>query len=428
MSEVSEVGQVGVQVVRVAFDGAELAFKLGTQITRESIEMLKKTLKLLAFLHTKSLLNNKKRHAILGAGKTSMKYMEPGANFLNIKVDEKDRKLAEKLMKQYGVLFTKLPDLNREDGMCEYLYNAKDVSKVNMVIDRLNSFEKKKKQSIHNEATNQSMEQYLNNVSMEELEKALQQDDPIAYEMMQKKFGEDLKQANEKLEDVQTEAEVNGKKQESEELRQQENAIGKEEILKEEKSKRRYATSKSKSYQAEKAVDLAEFEKRSGNKVILKEEIRKKIRFDEMNRNSDKYIKISLNEGLVIDENTHSIKFTMPKSEKDKFLWISKNDLSVADQGKTFFGYLEKEKKYTLCSISNESKEKLKGRDIFERYLDPVERFEFNEKERVINSKQEKNKQDSKKQEKLTNVIKDSKTVENKVTKKARNHAPKKSR
>lgn len=79
-------------------------------------------------------------------------------------------------------------------------------------------------------------------------------------------------------------------------------------------------------------------------KVILKEEVRKQIRFDEMDRNSDKYIKISLNEGLVIDENTHSMKFTMPKSEKDKFLWISKKDLSVADQGKTFFGYLDKEK------------------------------------------------------------------------------------
>lgn len=398
MSEVSEVGQVGVQVVRVAFDGAELAFKLGTQITRESIEMLKKMLKLLAFLHTKSLLNNKKRHAILGAGKTSMKYMEPGANFLNIKVDEKDRKLAEKLMKQYGVLFTKLPDLNREDGMCEYLYNAKDVSKVNMVIDRLNSFEKKKKQSIHNEATNQSMEQYLNNVSMEELEKALQQDDPIAYEMMQKKFGEDLKQANEKLEDVEEKKVNNEKKLVNEEEKHKDRLVNKTEHLENE------------------------------NKAIFKEEMSRKIRFDEMDRKPERFVKISLNESLAIDENTHSIKFTMPKSEKDKFIWISKNDLLLGDKGKTFYGYLDKDKEYIICSIKNQSEEKLKGKEVFERYLDPVEQYNVNDKERTINSKQEKNKQDSKKQEKLTNVIKDSNTVESKATEKARNHVPKKSR
>ena len=429
MSEIGEVGQVGVQVVRVAFDGAELAFKLGTQITKESIEMIKKTLKLLAFLHTKSLLNNKKRHAILGAGKTSMKYMEPGANFLNIKIDEKDRKLTEKLLKQYGVLFTKLPDLNRGDGMCEYLYNAKDVSKVNMVIDRLNAIDISKKQSIHNAAVSQSMEQYLANVSMEELDKALQRDDPTAYEEMQRKFGEDLNNVEESLEHARSESVDNEKKQVEEEPRQQDETISKDEMIKEDNSNRRYATTKPKNYQAERAVDLTEFEKKNEKKVILKEEVRKQIRFDEMDRNSDKYIKISLNEGLVIDENAHSMKFTMPKSEKDKFLWISKKDLSVADQGKTFFGYLDKEKKYTICSISNESKEKLKGKEVFERYLDPVERFEFKEKEKDRTVEQVNAKKDSKNQDNTTAaVLKESSVIENKETVSVKKQGPKKSR
>lgn len=383
MSEVSEVAQVGVQVVRVAFDGAELAFKIGKDITKESIEMIKKMLKLLAFLHTKSIVNTNKRHAILGAGKTNIKYMEPGANFLNIKLDERDRKIAEKLLKQYGVLYTKLPDLNRNDGMCEYLYNAKDVSKVNMVIDRLNEInmptsksKSRQNKMTHAEAINQSLEEYLKNTSMEELDKALKQDDPLAFQKMQEKFGDDLTKADQEFERLHEEK--------AEKKFVEENKVTDKNFMQEESEKKQKSTQKNYSgydvkghqdiNESTNGYSLAQLEQTYGKKFVFKEDLRRKIRFDDMNKNSAEFLKISLNKELVVEEKENSMKFILPKSKQEKYVWLSKDDLYLGDGGKTFFAYVAKKKLYAIGSISGKEKEKLNGNELYDRYLDPVNR------------------------------------------------------
>ncbi|HEX3075939.1 MAG TPA: DUF3801 domain-containing protein [Lachnospiraceae bacterium] len=350
MSEIGEMAQVSTQVIKVTFDGAELAINLAGKLTKDSIDMMKKILKVLAFLHTKSLLNQSKRHAILGAGKTKMKFMEPGADFRNVKIDERERKFVEKLLKQYGVLYTKLPDLNRGDGMCEFLYNVKDISKINMVLERLNdnhlkASERKlmrKEEAEYKEAINQTMEDYLKNVSMEELDEALRKDDPDAYAVMQEKFSEDLAVAEENL------------------YREASEQIDDEPVP---------------------AEDIKKNQQELLEKETFKEQLSKEVRFNEMERDTDNFIKISLDRSLVVDENETMMKFILPGTRREEFIWIDKNDLTLGENEKTFFGYLGRDKEYKTCSLDNVLKNRFSGQELFDKHLDPVRfSFQFTEK------------------------------------------------
>mgnify|MGYP000019538032 CR=1 FL=1 len=47
------------------------------------------------------------------------------------------RQRRKKLLKKYGVLYSTLPDLNREDGMFEILVHSEAVPRVNLILEKL---------------------------------------------------------------------------------------------------------------------------------------------------------------------------------------------------------------------------------------------------------------------------------------------------
>ena len=116
--------QEAVQIIRVAYDGIEIAMKVGSG----GISAMQKAIEFL-----KGMLDYEK---ILG--KTSMrKLLMKGGDLQVLQFKTEDMKKVEKLAKKYGMLYSVLPDVNRTDGMSEVVFHTEAVPRANMLIQKL---------------------------------------------------------------------------------------------------------------------------------------------------------------------------------------------------------------------------------------------------------------------------------------------------
>ena len=145
MSE--EIGQA-LQIIRVGYDGIEIAMKVGSGALGEQN-------KVVDFLV--SMLEREKAMGQTGMKKLLLK----GGDLQVFQFASEDRKQVKKLAKQYGLLYAALPDLNRGDGRSEILFHAEAVPRVNMMIQRLKA------------GRIQGVDDYLNNGEEKELKKWL---------------------------------------------------------------------------------------------------------------------------------------------------------------------------------------------------------------------------------------------------------------
>ena len=113
-----------IQMLRFGYDG----IKLGLDVTGSSIREAKN---LTIFIV--GLLNHEKTQ-----GKTSLKKMlKNSGNLQVLQIKEKDVKEFEKLAGKYGILYSKMPDINKGDGMKEFVFPVEATPRINALIEKL---------------------------------------------------------------------------------------------------------------------------------------------------------------------------------------------------------------------------------------------------------------------------------------------------
>ena len=118
-----EISQA-IQIIRLEFDG----LRFGMDITGGTVKQAKN---LAVFIY--ALLTREKLQ-----GKTSLKKMLSKDGSLQIlKIREEDMKKFKKLAKKYGILYSKLTDINKSDGMTEVLFHTEATPRINTLIEKL---------------------------------------------------------------------------------------------------------------------------------------------------------------------------------------------------------------------------------------------------------------------------------------------------
>ena len=118
-----EISQA-IQIIRLEFDG----LRFGMDVTGGTVKQAKN---LAVFIY--ALLTREKIQ-----GKTSLKTMLSKDGSLQVlKIREEDMKKFKKLAKKYGILYSKLPDINKSDGMTEVLFHTEATPRINTLIEKL---------------------------------------------------------------------------------------------------------------------------------------------------------------------------------------------------------------------------------------------------------------------------------------------------
>lgn len=118
-----EISQA-IQIIRLEFDG----LRFGMDITGGTVKQAKN---LAVFIY--ALLTREKLQ-----GKTSLKKMLSKDGSLQVlKIREEDMEKFKKLAKKYGILYSKLPDINKSDGMTEVLFHTEATPRINTLIEKL---------------------------------------------------------------------------------------------------------------------------------------------------------------------------------------------------------------------------------------------------------------------------------------------------
>lgn len=113
-----------IQMLRFGYDGV----KLGMDVTGASLREVKNLTILIV-----GLLNNEKTQ-----GKTSLRRMlKNSGNLQVLQIKESDVKEFENLAKRYGILYSKMPDINKSDGMKEYIFPVEATPRINALIEKL---------------------------------------------------------------------------------------------------------------------------------------------------------------------------------------------------------------------------------------------------------------------------------------------------
>jgi uncharacterized protein YlbG (UPF0298 family) len=338
MSEISDA----VQIIRVAFDGVEVAMKVGSG----SIEAMQKAL---TFIY--GMLTYEKQ-----MGKTNMKnLLLKGGDLHILQFAQEDMKQMQKLAKKYGILYSTLP--KTKDGMCEVLFHSEATPRVQMMIQKMKS----------GRVTN--MEDFLQNGNEEQLRKLM-------------KFFEEQKKGNH---DAHTDATLDNLIEKVGKYAMEKQSVSVEAI------KENFQVEPE---QAEEVVSqlrkiglLEQTEEKGKYKVIVenRETVEKKInRFQELttrmrtiaaskNTNLDD---ITIAKKMIAEENEHAIKTRIPGTwgENAKYIWINKSDIMEIHGGKTLLTFLDRQKDYKIYSEDNRVVSTMRGESLFAGHYDKVEK------------------------------------------------------
>ena len=116
--------QEAVQIIRVAYEGIEIAMKIGSGGLEAAQKAIETLIGMLEYEKT--------------MGKTSMKkLLMKGGDLQVFQYKTEEAKKVEKLLKKYGILYSVLPDINKNNGMSEIIFHAEAVPRMNMIAKKL---------------------------------------------------------------------------------------------------------------------------------------------------------------------------------------------------------------------------------------------------------------------------------------------------
>lgn len=342
----SEEIQQAVQIIRVGYDGIEIAMKIGSG----TIEQMKKAIDFLI-----AILDHEKT-----MGKTDMrKLLMKGGDLQVLQFSTEDMKQVEKMAKKYGILYSVLPDINKKDGMSEIIFHTEAVPRVNMMIQKLKS------------GRIATFDDYLKNGDEKELEKVM------SFLKGQKKGNDNLhtaeaERAGEALDGLmekvgmyamekQTVSVEDIKENFSIEKEQAERVVGQLEkigvLSKEDNGLRKVI------------MDKEAFL----NRISGYRELAQRMQTISAAQNKNLF-DITITKKLILEENDHAVKTRIPGmwGENARYLWINKENAMDIHDGKTILTFLDGEKEYKLYSEDNRVVGTMKGKDLYEGHYDSV--------------------------------------------------------
>ena len=339
--------QEAVQIIRVAYDGVEIAMKVGSG----GISAMQKAIDVL-----KGLLDYEK-----SLGKTSMrKLLMKGGDLQVLQFETKDMKKVQKLAKKYGILYSVLPDLNHKDGMSEVIFHTEAVPRVNMILQKLSSgriatfddylkngdekqlgklmdFLKNQKMGndmVHSEdgvKVSTVMDGLIEKVGLFAMGKQ-----SISVDSVKENFSIDNSQAESVIKQLETIGVLGTK-----------NASGEHKVI----------------------MDKEAFLNRVRGYQCLAERMRAVSASKNMNLSD-----VTISKNLIVEENEHAVKTRVPGTWGDnaRFVWLNKENIMEIHNGKTMLTFIDSNKNYKMYDSQNRVVETKRGEELYTHY-DKVE-------------------------------------------------------
>ena len=312
-------------------------------------------------------------------GRVNMrKLLVKGGDLQVFQFDRNDRKKVEKMAKKYGILYSVLPGVNKEQGKMEIVFHSEAVPRVNMMIQKL----KMGKMSTFDEYLRED-----GGKNAEELANFLEKEKKGG-------FREEDRVANEAIDGL---------------LEKVGNFAMEREAVSSGLIKENFSVSQSQAQsvlsQLERMGVLSKVDERGMHKVLMdKEAFQNRIRgyrelMDRMKAVSKSMdaslVDVTISKNLIAEENEVAVKTRVPGTwgENARFLWVKKENIMEIHGGKTLLTFLEKEKDYKLYDEENRVVEVKKGEKLYSGHYDSVEiglrqRYEKMQKEKEKREKQ----------------------------------------
>lgn len=338
--------QEAVQIIRVAYDGIEIAMKVGSG----GIGALQKAIDFF-----KGMLDYEK-----SLGRTSMrKLLMKGGDLQVLQFKTEDMKKVEKLAKKYGILYSVLPNANKKDGMSEVIFHTEAVPRVNMLIQKLkygkvatfddylkNGDEKTlgklmdflKKQQGNEKApspdgarADKALDGLIEKVGMFAMEKQ-----SISVDQIKDNFSIDREQAENVIRQLETIGFLDKK-----------GTDGTHKVMMDKDS----FLDRIRGYQ-----DLAE-----------------RMRAVAASKNTN-LSDVTISKTLIVQENDHAVKTRVPGTwgANARYVWLNKENIMDIHNGKTMLTFLDSGKNYKLYDEQNRVVETKRGDELYSHY-DKVE-------------------------------------------------------
>lgn len=334
--------QEAVQIIRVAYDGIEIAMKVGSG----GIAAMQKAIDFL-----KGMLDYEK-----SLGKTSMrKLILKGGDLQVLQFNTEDMKKVEKMAKKYGILYSVLPDCNRKDGLSEVIFHTEAVPRVNMMIQKLkfgkiatfddylkNGDEKslgklmdflkkqqgnEKSHTIEGDRVNSAIDGLIEKVGMFAMEKKA-----ISVDQVKENFSINGEQAESVIKQLETIGVLGSK-----------NEDGTHTVM----------------------MDKDAFI----NRVRGYQDLAERMRAVAASKNAN-LSDVTISKKLIIEENDHAVKTRVPGTwgEEAKYVWLRKENIMEIHGGKTMLTFLDSTKDYKLYDEQNRVVTTQKGTELYTHY------------------------------------------------------------
>lgn len=339
--------QEAVQIIRVAYDGIEIAMKVGSG----GINAMQKAIDFL-----KGMLDYEKT-----LGKTSMrKLLMKGGDLQVLQFETKDMKKVEKMAKKYGILYSVLPDVNKKDGLSEVIFHTEAVPRVNMMIQKLsfgriatfddylkNGDEKQlgrlmdflKSQKMGNDKVHTAesarasaaMDGLIEKVGLFAMEKQ-----SISVDAVKENFSIDHAQAENVLKQLETIGVLGAK-----------NEAGEHKVI----------------------MDKDAFINRIRGYQNLAERMMAVSASKNINLSD-----VTISKTLIVQENDHAVKTRVPGTwgENARYVWLKIENIMDIHNGKTMLTFIDNSKDYKLYDEANRVVETKRGDELYGHY-DKVE-------------------------------------------------------
>lgn len=313
----SEEIQQAIQIIRVAYDGIEIAMKIGSG----SLEQMKQAVDFLITLleHEKTM------------GKTSMrKLLLKGGDLQVLQFASEDMKQVKKMAKKYGVLYSIVPKTDTKDNLCEIIFHTEAIPRVNMMVQKLKL------------ARIVNFDEYLNSGANDKVEKQ----NPFLKEHFH-------------TENMSNHAEL---------IKQIGEYICEKQNIHTEKIKEHFSIT---TEQVENVLywlrQMGAWEQRKNDKpqVLMKKEDFLKVinEYQELLQRThhisamqrENLIEISISKNRIIEENDHAIKIQMPSIRENEktYFWIKKENAMDVQNGRNILTFLDMDKEYKIYTKDN---------------------------------------------------------------------------
>jgi len=340
--------QEAVQIIRVAYDGIDIVMKMGSS----GINTMKKAIDfLIGMLDYEKFL-----------GKTSMKkLLMKGGDLQILQFKTEDMKKVAKLAKKYGILYSVLPDINKQDGLSEVIFHTEAVPRANMLIQKL---------KFGRIAT---FDDYLKNGDEKDLGKLMEflKEQKKGNESPGKIHTEDAARVGVLMEGLMEKVGLYAMEKQSISVDAvKENfSIGNEQaenVIK----------------QLETIGVLEKGDLNGEHKVIMnKEAFQNRIRGYQdlaermrvVSASKDMSLAdVTISKKLIVTENERAVKTRIPGAW-GKFIWINKENAMDIHNGKSVLTFLDRNKNYKIYDEENRVVETMKGEQLYGGHYDKVE-------------------------------------------------------